>query len=153
MQVKCKVSNHPFRRTPDPTLQRQYEWCVSHIMFEPFQTDDFRMDLALHIQVCRRRKAGRERRDLAILLASLSVLYAIRNVVSISGSQGKSKLLESDLQRLINLSFNPGLHLILVRTSAVDNLGGLSKVCTNGLKVGELTSALEKLTNLNREVF
>ena len=91
------------------------------------------MDLALHIQVCRRRKAGRERRALVILFPSLSVWYAIRNVASILGSSGKSKLLEGSLQRLVNLSFDPCLHLILVRTSAVDNFGGLSKVCTNSL--------------------
>jgi hypothetical protein len=87
------------------------------------------VDLALHIQVCRRRKVGRERRALAILFPS----YAIRNVASILESRGKSKLLEGNLQRLVNLSFDPCLHLILVRTSAIDNFSGLSKVCTNGL--------------------
>jgi hypothetical protein len=47
--------------------------------------------------------------------------------------QGKSILFEGNLQRLVNLSFNSCLHLVLVRTSAVDNSGGLSEVCTNGL--------------------
>jgi len=37
MQVKCKVSNRSFRRTSEPTLQRQHEWCASRLAFESLQ--------------------------------------------------------------------------------------------------------------------